>query len=171
MDNYLEHHGIVGMKWGVRRYQNYDGTYTQKGLKRYKSSSDKYEQSKNDLKKAKESNNKAAIKSAKQNLSRSKKELSNSYDQLALDKKADQGKRLYQRGKTISGNWHTKLIATSGIIAGSYVVNSVLSNYCRSPYTSLATNTIAIGGTVVNGILGIKTVHDNARLRAYYAHS
>lgn len=31
----LYHYGIKGMKWGVRRYQNYDGTYTQRGLKRY----------------------------------------------------------------------------------------------------------------------------------------
>ena len=32
---YLEHHGIRGMKWGVRRYQNPDGTLTSEGEKRY----------------------------------------------------------------------------------------------------------------------------------------
>lgn len=32
---YLEHYGIPGMKWGVRRFQNRDGTLTAKGEKRY----------------------------------------------------------------------------------------------------------------------------------------
>lgn len=33
-DNHLEHHGVLGMKWGVRRFQNADGTLTAKGKAR-----------------------------------------------------------------------------------------------------------------------------------------
>lgn len=34
-DDYLQHHGILGQKWGVRRFQNADGSLTPKGRERY----------------------------------------------------------------------------------------------------------------------------------------
>ena len=39
--NHLEHWGVLGMKWGVRRYQNKDGSLTSEGRARYKNLTDK----------------------------------------------------------------------------------------------------------------------------------
>ena len=60
MNSYEElyHHGILGQKWGVRRYQNKDGTYTQAGKRRRavnegKTSSEKSKSSNRDPERAK----------------------------------------------------------------------------------------------------------------------
>lgn len=37
---YLAHHGVKGQKWGVRRYQNQDGSLTEEGHRRYSKSSE-----------------------------------------------------------------------------------------------------------------------------------
>lgn len=38
--NYLVHHGILKQKWGVRRFQNPDGTLTEAGRQRYRKNGD-----------------------------------------------------------------------------------------------------------------------------------
>lgn len=40
-NNYLVHHGVKGMRWGVRRYQNKDGSLTDAGRFHYAVDSDK----------------------------------------------------------------------------------------------------------------------------------
>jgi len=44
---WLCHHGIKGQKWGVRRYQNEDGSLTEAGKKEFKNAVDQYRRTKN----------------------------------------------------------------------------------------------------------------------------
>ena len=51
MENeFIYHHGIKGQKWGVRRYQNEDGSLTNAGKKRYSSDSKTSENKKSSIK-------------------------------------------------------------------------------------------------------------------------
>ncbi|MCM1236658.1 MAG: hypothetical protein NC489_41810 [Ruminococcus flavefaciens] len=43
-ETYLAHYGIIGQKWGVRRFQNSDGTLTEAGKARLEKKDDKWAQ-------------------------------------------------------------------------------------------------------------------------------
>ena len=60
----LKHHGIPKMRWGFRRFQNYDGTLTAAGKERYrknKDSSDTSSSSENKGKNSAKGNNEAQV--------------------------------------------------------------------------------------------------------------
>lgn len=58
MSEYISHFGIKGMRWGIRRYQNKDGSLTQEGKRRYSKSEDAEEVERIRKKKISEMSNK-----------------------------------------------------------------------------------------------------------------
>jgi len=45
---YIAHHGIKGQKWGIRRYQNEDGSLTPAGVRRYQRLDERWVNKKSD---------------------------------------------------------------------------------------------------------------------------
>lgn len=80
-NNYLTHYGIKGQKWGVRRFENEDGTLTPRGVKRYKRLDDKFVKKKSD-----KIYKKAMKKSEKEMKKFVKKELKNERGRTAINR-------------------------------------------------------------------------------------
>lgn len=165
----LYHFGVMGMKWGVRRYQNYDGSYTRKGMEHYRISEKEYNSAKSNYASAKASGNKLAKRQAKAELKSAKKQLKEDYKQLKKDKLGDQGKELYRSGKTITGN-EGKVQAMLGIASIGGAATKYLYDTGNTKYAKYAAAT-TIGATAVAGILAAHGENQNRKLRAYYGHS
>jgi hypothetical protein len=179
------------MKWGVRRFQNYDGSYTKKGMQRYRESESNYENAKERYKTAKrmrketkkygnvelrdsEGNTHSVVvtkefpRNAKKDLKAAKRQLSKDYDQLKRDKAGDIGKELYRSGKTITGNENKLRIA--GLIASGTALGAKL--LYENGQKDLAKYAVAtgVGLEAVNGIMAAKGAVEAHYLRAYYGH-
>ena len=108
----LYHHGIKGQKWGIRRYQNPDGTLTALGKKREK------EDIHEDYKKV---HDKKSVKYM------SDEELQNRNKRLQMEKQYQNMTKKTNKGKKIV----TALITTAGTITaleGAYKIYKRIGN-------------------------------------------
>lgn len=193
----LYHHGIKGQKWGIRRYRNYDGSYTQAGLKRYYESKDAYESADKKYRETKEwykSNKKEAgaktkLTNARINRVRLKRRTKNTYKHLKSDKMADKGKELYSRGYTITGKKNSLKALQS--LGGLSISAALISRY-NNGYIPVApglnvkipdrvndvinahAKEMIIGGAALTGAATagqLATANKDRKLRAYYNHT
>ena len=91
MHSELAHHGIKGQKWGVRRYQNSDGTLTSAGKERYggKSSTKGF----------------TKVESRNKDYDNYSKKLSNGTTILFSKKKSDNNSNVFNYAKDFENNY------------------------------------------------------------------
>lgn len=184
----LQHHGILGQKWGIRRYQNYDGSYTRAGLKRYESQRAKYESAKSDYETKRKKYkagllDKKDLAESKRTYKDAKKKKNQAYNSLASDKKADEGKALYRQGETITSNNAARSYAAIAATAGSGIAYALVSNAIKNSgrdyatsfggysLSSLSATAVSAGIAAASAAYSIKKESENRKLRAYYGHS
>lgn len=181
----LEHHGILGMKWGVRRYQNEDGSLKPAGKKRYANRYERaaaaLERDKADFEKYKDT----GIQNKKGKTLVSREEVASIIDglQKQIDKnvvksdnleakKLARGKELDDQRVSVKNIKTSTALKDLGVFAVGSTATNILSAMGFALDMPVASALANLGGTAtIAGMAYVtaKGVQDVKSLRSYYA--
>jgi hypothetical protein len=159
----LYHHGIKGQKWGVRRFQNADGSLTSAGRAHYGDRADKVEKK---LTKATSWENKAV--NSKTRLGRSISTDMAVYRRQQADKQASKGEGDYKAlaiNKNASRNSAARAEANANIAAGLKDKASGVSDKKHERIMNEAVKRLATAENAEIGAKSYKTIADTKGLK------
>lgn len=133
-NNELMHYGIPGMRWGIRRYQNADGSLTRSGRKRYGIDLDVNDKSRTNIARIRKGEAYRRLDSAKANNSTNSMRIADLHGRVRSAKRTerkmkavDKGAKLAAKGQTITGNKIKGMVALGSASMGSKAFTAFLN--------------------------------------------
>lgn len=158
-DLYLMHHGIKGMRWGVRRYQDANGNLTDQGKRRYGIQDARKYYKINRLQRAKENTDNSA---KKERLSKRIRRVQTRSDR----KKADLSQEDINIGREIVAKNRLKLISAASVATAGATAAGI-SVLASNPKTRWAVPLAAVGGAAATAGVGRKVPYYYMENRRY----